>query len=97
MHRGDGNMPGAGFMHRFMDQDGDGVCDNFVDENNDGVCDNAGSGMMGGRMMQGMMQGRAMMHSGMMQGRGMGFVDANGDSVCDHMQAAQPSDETGKE
>lgn len=72
----------------------------FADENKDGVCDNFGTGQQGqgrrgnaagcgqrvgrmgrrmGRGMRGNVQGQ-----GQGQGQGRGFVDADGNGICDH-------------
>jgi hypothetical protein len=89
-------MNGGGRMLGFVDGNQDGVCDHFVDKDGNGVCDLAGQGGMmqqrgstqRGAMQREAMQGQSRMmnghglHRGI--GRGIGFVDANGDGVCDH-------------
>ena len=81
--------------NRYQDEDADGVCDNFVDEDGGGVCDMMGAGQAEGRGRAGSAQfGRGQGRRGMMHSQGMaacggtGFLDEDGDGVCDSFVAA---------
>ena len=79
--------PGAGLCPNGSDLDGDGVCDNWVDADGDGVNDAAprdGTGNRYGKrsgQQQSAPAGQVNQEQG--AGRGMAFVDQNGDGVCD--------------
>ncbi len=78
--------PGAGLCANGSDLDGDGVCDNWVDADGDGVNDAAprdGTGNQYGRHGQRQSAPAGQAHQGQGAGRGMAFVDQNGDGVCD--------------
>ncbi|MCC6526290.1 MAG: hypothetical protein IT373_26825 [Polyangiaceae bacterium] len=87
---GDGvcDLAGKGGCGKFVDENGDGVCDHAGKGcgmmGGSGECPHRG-GMMGGSgecpHKGGMMGGGETPHEGC--GMGQGFVDANGDGVCD--------------
>lgn len=100
---------GDGKCDNFIDADGDGVCDLAGQHQGmmqrgqalmqRGQAMMQGQGMMQGQAMmqgQGHMRGYGMMQGGqgmMQQGQGMGFVDADGNGICDHMESAAKSAE----
>lgn len=80
---GQGVQAGQGAGKAFVDADGDGICDNAKNSGGKGQMNGKGKGQGKGQGKgkgMGKGEGKGKMH-------GAGFVDANGDGVCDHAQA----------